>query len=154
MVASHLRIGNIVALEYDATPQRIMVLSPGCIHLENATVETDESVVVPVPVNELFLHTTGISAFIQIQPADWHRLYTRPLESLNLFLQYHHQKNNQLSSSENNHRIVPVWFFLGKTVLFKVSYVHHLQNIFFNLSRGQELFPFPFNPYPEEKNID
>ena len=152
MIASHLRIGNIVALEDDPMPQRIMVLSPGCIHLENCSVEADEKFIVPVPITELFLSKTEVSTIIQIQQQGWHNLYTRPLESLNNYLQYYKQKNLPLSSSKSNQQMIPVQFYFGKTVLLKVSYVHHLQNVFFNLSRGHELFPFPFNPYPEEKN--
>jgi hypothetical protein len=152
MIASHLRIGNLVALEYDLTPQRIMVLSPGCIHLENCSVETVESAVIPVPITELFLKKTGVSNYIQIEQPGWHKLYSRSLESLNNYL--HSFKGNEQALQNNNHpeSIVPVEFYLGNIALLKVSYVHHLQNVFFNLSRGHELFPFPFYGFTEEKN--
>lgn len=150
MFASHLRIGNIVALEYDATPQRIMVLSPGCIHLENCSFEDDENFIIPVPITELFLSKMNISPIIQIQEKNWHRFYHRSLENLTNYLD--HLKNKQLITSANkiSEQIIPVWFYFGNTALLKVSHVHLLQNVFFNLSRGHELFPFPFNPYPEQ----
>lgn len=150
MIASHLRIGNIVTLEDGTMPQRIMVLSPGCIHLENCATETDEKSILPVPITSFFLNKTGVSDSVQIQQQGWHKLYTRPLESLNNYLQYFKQKGKS-PTSKDNPKIIPVQFYFGKTVLLKVSYVHHLQNVFFNLSRGHELFPFPFNPYAEEK---
>ena len=146
MIASHLRIGNIVALEYDTVPQRIMVLSPGCIHLENCTTETDENSIMPVPITKLFTDTTGISTSIQIQGSYWYKLYARSLESLNNYLCYCKQKDTVRTGTDNE-QIVPVQFYFGSTLLLKLSYIHHLQNVFFNLSRGHELFPFPFNPY-------
>lgn len=146
MTASHLRIGNIVALEYDTTPQRIMVLSPGCIHLENCPVETDENIIIPVPITSLFIEKTGAGNSIQLQQQDWHKLYTRPLESLDNYLRHFKQKDTA-AVHKNAGPIVPVWFYFGEVALLKVSYIHHLQNVFFNLSRGHELFPFPFNPY-------
>jgi hypothetical protein len=150
MTASHLRIGNIVALDYEPVPQRIMVLSPGCIHLENCSVESDENCIVPVPITELFLNLTGVNYFMQIQQPEWYKLYVRSLEGLNNY--FHHYKEKELNQSSE--KPAPVQFYFGKTLLLNVTYVHHLQNIFFNLSKGNELFPFPFNPYPEEKNID
>jgi hypothetical protein len=154
MVASHLRIGNIVAREYDLTPQRIMVLFPGCIHLENCSDETVEIAVIPIPITGLFLNKTGVSNYIQIEQPDWHKPYIRPLESLNNYFRYLKENKQALQSNNHPESIVPVEFYFGNTLLLKVSYIHHLQNVFFNLSYGHELFPFPFNPYPEEKNTD
>lgn len=145
MIASHLRIGNIVALEYDTVPQRIMVISPGCIHLENCTTETDESIIIPVPITPLFIKKTGVSDTIQIQQRNWHKLYACPLESLDNYLRSFRQTGTS-PVNKGNEPIVPVRFYFGKTVLLKITYIHHLQNVFFNLSRGHELFPFPFNP--------
>ncbi|MDR0791691.1 MAG: hypothetical protein LBE82_00165 [Chitinophagaceae bacterium] len=152
MNASHLRIGNIVALEYNPAPQRIMVLSPGCIYLENCPEETVETAVIPVPVTGRFLNQTGVNNFIQIQQPDWYKMYVRPLESLNNYLHSFKEEKQVSLTGNNTENIVPVRFYLGNTFLLEVSCIHHLQNVFFNLSRGQELFPFPFNPYPE-KNI-
>jgi hypothetical protein len=146
MVASHLRIGNIVALDYEPIPQRIMVLSPGSVHLENCPLESDESSIVPVPITELFLNLTGVNYFMQIQQPEWYKLYVRSLDGLDNFL--HHCKEKELNQSSE--KPATVQFYLGKTLLLNVTYVHHLQNIFFNLSKGHELFPFPFNPYPEK----
>jgi hypothetical protein len=153
MTASHLRIGNIVALEYNPAPQRIMVLSPGCIHLENTSEETVETAVIPVPVTGRFLNKTGVSNFIQIQHPDWYKMYIRPLESLNNFLHdFKEERQVAFTGKSIVENIIPVRFYFGNTLLLKVSCIHHLQNVFINLSRGHELFPFPFNPYPEEKN--
>jgi endonuclease III-like uncharacterized protein len=102
----------------------------------------------------LFLSKTGVNCFIQLQQSNWQELYTCPLENLNNYLHHFIDKKYELLSDKTAENIVPVQFYLGKTFLLKVNYIHHLQNIFFNLSHGHELFPFPFNPYPEEITKD
>jgi hypothetical protein len=106
-----------------------------------------------VPVTGRFLNQTGVSNFIQIQQPDWHKQYVRPLESLNKYLHsFKEERQVAFTGKSIVENIIPVRFYFGNTLLLKVSCIHHLQNVFFNLSRGHELFPFPFNPYPEEKN--
>ena len=109
MKSSDLRIGNIVAVCYEdrATPDTVLVLEPGVVHLSNRKNPDSDRDIVGVPLQEEWLRKFNFKYNSHSDEWKFDVIIIKKIQSGN----------------------VNTWLFQSKTLLLNIEFVHQLQDL-------------------------
>lgn len=114
MKATNLRLGNIVALiDQPGSPDRVLILEPGLVHLMNRNEADDERNISGVPVSEQVL------AYYEIPVNCWHEN-----ETTKIFIDIPKDREQAILHCQGLRR--------------RISFIHEIQNLVFDLT-GEDL---------------
>lgn len=114
MKATNLRLGNVVALvDRPESPDRVLILEPGLVHLMNRDEADDERNIIGVPVSEQVL------AQYQIPFNCWHQSGTTKI-----FIDILQDQEQAILHCQE--------------IRLKICFLHEIQNLVFDLT-GEDL---------------
>lgn len=114
MKATNLRLGNVVALvDQPESPDRVLILEPGLVHLMNRQEADDERNVIGVPVSEQIL------AQYQIPFNCWHQSGTTKI-----FIDVRQDREQVVLRCQE--------------IRLRICFLHEIQNLVFDLT-GEDL---------------
>jgi hypothetical protein len=109
MKSSDLRIGNIVAVCYEekVTPDTVVVLEPGVVHLSSRKNADSDRDIVGVPLQEEWLRKFNFKYNSHSDKWKLNKIIIKKIQSGN----------------------VNIWLVQSKTLQMKIAFVHQLQDL-------------------------